>query len=148
MNQFPDDMEEADPGLARERTKLAWTRSSVSFAAIGVLILKTRPLIGAPLLILSAVIWSIGLMRRTPSLAGVAPKRVLFVTICVLVVAAVALTLALADHSSHGLRLLVPWPALGGIGRDDAGPAQGRGHRATLIGLSVAGSSTAFLSAA
>lgn len=105
MNQVPDDIEEADPGLARERTKLAWTRSSVSFAALGVLILKTRPLIGAPLLILSAVIWSIGLTRRTPGRAEVAPRRVLFVTICVIVVGVVALALALAGHSPHGLRL-------------------------------------------
>lgn len=104
-HEVPEDIEDADPGLARERTRLAWTRSSVSFAAIGVLILKTRPLIGAPLLILSAVIWSIGLTGRTPGRAGVAPKRVLFVAICVFVVAAAALTLALASHSSHGLRL-------------------------------------------
>ena len=105
MSSAPDDIEDTDPGLARARTKLAWTRSSVSFAAIGVLIRKTRPLIGAPLLVLSAVIWSIGLMRRTPGQAGVAPKRVLFVTICVVVIAAVALTLALATHSPHGIRL-------------------------------------------
>lgn len=103
MNSAREDIEDADPGLARERTKLAWTRSSVSFAAIGVLILKTRPLIGAPLLILSAVIWSIGLMRRTPGRAGVAPKRVLFVAICVMVVGVVALTLTLAGHSLHSL---------------------------------------------
>jgi len=101
----PEDMEDSDPGLARERTKLAWTRSSISFAAIGVLILKTRPLIGAPLLILSAVIWSIGLTQRTPGQAGVARKRVLFVMICVLVIAAVALTIALAGRSPHGFRL-------------------------------------------
>ena len=105
MSSAPEDIQEADPGLARERTRLAWTRSSVSFAAIGVLILKTRPLIGAPLLILSAVIWSIGLARRTPGRAGVAPKRVLFVAICVFVVAAAALVLALAGHSAHGLRI-------------------------------------------
>ena len=104
-HEVPEDIEDADPGLARERTKLAWTRSSVSFAAIGVLILKTRPLIGAPLLVLSAVIWSIGLMKRTPGRAGVAPKRVLFVTICVVAIAAVALTVALAAHSPHGLHL-------------------------------------------
>lgn len=102
MNSTQEDIEDADPGLARERTKLAWTRSSVSFAALGVLILKTRPLIGAPLLILSAVIWSIGLMRRTPGRAGVAPKRVLFVAICVMAVGAVALTLALTSQRSVG----------------------------------------------
>jgi uncharacterized membrane protein YidH (DUF202 family) len=101
----PEDVEDTDRGLARERTRLAWTRSSISFAAIGVLILKTRPLIGAPLLILSAVIWSIGLTQRTPGQAGVARKRVLFVMICVLVIAAVALTIALAGHNPHGFRL-------------------------------------------
>ena len=105
MSDAPEDIDDADPGLARERTKLAWTRSSVSFAAVGILILKTRPLIGAPLLVLSAVIWSIGLTRRTPGRAGVAPKRVTFVMICVLVIAALALTLALTAHSPHGFRL-------------------------------------------
>lgn len=105
MNGPSPDIEDADPGLARARTKLAWTRSSIAFAAIGVLILKTKPLIGAPLLILSAFIWSIGLMRRTPGQAGEARKRVLFVTICVTVVAAAALTIALAGPSSHGFRL-------------------------------------------
>jgi uncharacterized membrane protein YidH (DUF202 family) len=104
-SQPPEDIEEADPGLARERTKLAWTRSSISFAAIGVLILKTRPLIGAPVLILSALIWSIGWMRRTHGRAGVAPRRVLFVAICILVIAAAALTIALAGQSPGGLRL-------------------------------------------
>jgi len=104
-HEVPEDIEDADPGLARERTKLAWTRSSVSFAAIGVLILKARPLIGAPVLLLSAAVWSIGLVRRTPSRAGVAPKRVLFVAICVLAVAIVALTLALIVYSPQGFRL-------------------------------------------
>jgi uncharacterized membrane protein YidH (DUF202 family) len=105
VSDRPDDIEVSDPGLARERTKLAWTRSSISFAAIGILILKTRPLVGVPVLILSAIIWSIGLMRRTPGQAGVARKRVLFVTICVTVVAAAALAIALAGHSPQGLRL-------------------------------------------
>lgn len=103
--EVPDDIEDADPGLARERTKLAWTRSSVSFAAIGLLILKTRPVIGVPLLILSAIIWSIGLMRRTPALSGVPPRRILFVAICVFAIAAVALVITLTAHSPHGLRL-------------------------------------------
>jgi uncharacterized membrane protein YidH (DUF202 family) len=103
-DRLREDIEDSDPGLARARTKLAWTRSSISFAAIGILIMKTEPLIGAPLLLLSAVIWSVGLVQRRPGQAGVAPRRVLFVTICVTVIAAAALTIALSGHSPHGLR--------------------------------------------
>jgi uncharacterized membrane protein YidH (DUF202 family) len=39
----PNDLEDLQPGLARERTELAWTRTAVSFAAVGVAILKTNP---------------------------------------------------------------------------------------------------------
>ncbi len=101
-----DDLESADPGLARERTRLAWTRSSISFAAIGVVLLKDQPLIGAPVLILSATVWSVGLMRQrvvAKSRAAVATRRVQLVTAGVLVVAAAALAIALVGHS-HGLR--------------------------------------------
>jgi uncharacterized membrane protein YidH (DUF202 family) len=103
--EIPEDIEVADPGLARERTRLAWTRSSISFAAIGVVLLKDRPVIGAPVLILSAVVWSIGRWRRAPGRGGVARKRILFVTVCVTTVAIGALIIALAGPPSHGLRL-------------------------------------------
>ncbi len=98
-----EDLEDADPGLARERTGLAWTRSSISFAALGAAILKFRPAVGVPLLILSAAIWSLGRMPRTPGLAGAAPRRVLTVAISVNVVALIALIITLAGHSG-GLR--------------------------------------------
>ncbi len=99
-----DDLEDADPGLARERTGLAWTRSSISFAALGAAILKFRPAVGVPLLILSAAIWSLGRMPRTPGLAGAAPRRVLTVAISVNAIALVALIITLGGHSG-GLRL-------------------------------------------
>jgi hypothetical protein len=94
-----------DPGLARERTSLAWTRSAIAFAAIGAAITKTRPLVGAPLLLFSAVIWLIGRSRRTPGLAGLAPRRVLTVAISVTVVAVAALVIVLAEQSAPGLHL-------------------------------------------
>jgi uncharacterized membrane protein YidH (DUF202 family) len=100
-----EDAEDADPGLARERTRLAWTRSSISFAAIGAVILKYRPVVGVPVLLLSGLIWTVGRMPRTHGEGGVARRRVLFVAICVTIVAAAALAIALAGHSAHGLRL-------------------------------------------
>ena len=69
------DRQPPDPGLARERTSLAWTRSAIAFAAIGAAIAKTKPLVGGPLLAFSAVIWVIGRARRTPGLAGLAINR-------------------------------------------------------------------------
>jgi uncharacterized membrane protein YidH (DUF202 family) len=106
----PDDIDFADPGLARERTRLAWTRSAISFAAIGVAILKARPLIGAPLLGLSVVVWAIGRMPRSlgpqsGNVEAVARRRVLVVTVAIIVVALAALVIALLGHSSHGLKL-------------------------------------------
>ena len=94
-----------DRGLSQERTSLAWTRSAISFATIGGAILKTRPLVGAPLLAFSAVIWLIGRARRTPGRAGLAPRRVLTVAISVTVVAIAALIIALAEQSAPGLRV-------------------------------------------
>jgi uncharacterized membrane protein YidH (DUF202 family) len=101
----PRDSRPPDPGLARERTSLAWTRSAIAFAAIGAAITKTRPLIGAPLLAFSAVIWLIGRSRRTPGLAGLAPRRVLTVAISVTVIAIAALIIALVEQSAPGLRI-------------------------------------------
>ena len=34
MTTSPPDYEDADPGLARVRTSLAWTRTALSFAAV------------------------------------------------------------------------------------------------------------------
>jgi uncharacterized membrane protein YidH (DUF202 family) len=99
----PEDIEEADPGLARERTELAWTRSSIAFAALGAAILRVRPAAGAPILVFSLVIWSLGHVRREES--GTAARRVLLVTIGVTLLAAVALVVAILGHGSHGIRL-------------------------------------------
>jgi uncharacterized membrane protein YidH (DUF202 family) len=101
----PDDIDFADPGLSRERTRLAWTRSSISFAAIGVAILKDRPVIGAPLLIFSVAVWAVGRTIRGPSTEAIARRRAVLVTSGIVVVALAALAIALLGPSQHGLKL-------------------------------------------
>jgi uncharacterized membrane protein YidH (DUF202 family) len=91
----PDDPEESDPGLARERTNLSWTRTAISFAAAGAAILKTHVVAGVVVLGLGLVAW--GLRRIFPSASDGAhrQRRLLTVTIVVTGVAVVALVLAI-----------------------------------------------------
>jgi hypothetical protein len=49
-----------DPGLARERTQLAWSRTAISFAAVGVAILRTERAAGAVVIAMSAAVWALG----------------------------------------------------------------------------------------
>jgi uncharacterized membrane protein YidH (DUF202 family) len=97
-----DDPVDADPGSARERTNLAWTRSAISFAALGALLLKSRPAFGIPLLIFSIAIWEAG---HVPRKRGVARRRMVLVTAAVTTAAALAFIVMLLNHASTGLRL-------------------------------------------
>jgi uncharacterized membrane protein YidH (DUF202 family) len=100
----PDD-EDADPLLARERTDLAWTRSTIAFFALGVAVIKFRPDIGIPLLLFSAVGWLIS--RRPPrrDWDGALSRRLLLVSLTVTGLAAIVLFLTLLGPASRGLRL-------------------------------------------
>jgi uncharacterized membrane protein YidH (DUF202 family) len=90
-----DDREDDDPGLARERTTLAWTRSAIAFAAVGVAIVRRRPAVGVPVLALSAVVWSVGYLRSA--------HRAATVTVAIVVLAAIALIVTLAGSGAGGL---------------------------------------------
>jgi len=90
----PDDIEDLDPGLARERTRLAWTRTAIAFAAVGGAILKTSVAAGLIVAALSLVIW--GLSRIIPDAgAGGRPRQLLLVAITVIAVSIVALGVVL-----------------------------------------------------
>ena len=56
MTSGQDDHEDGDPGLARARTSLAWTRTALSFAAVGAVLLKKDFIAG--LIILAAMMVS------------------------------------------------------------------------------------------
>ncbi len=55
-----EDLEDLDPGLARERTWLAWCRTAISLVAVGVAVLRISPVDGAPLLAMTLLVWAAG----------------------------------------------------------------------------------------
>lgn len=94
---------ERDPGLARERTQLAWSRTAISFAAVGAAILHAEEVVaGAVVIAMSAAIWSIGRLtsheraeaerghgltqRRTVQLVALATTLVALVAVVLAVV--------------------------------------------------------------
>ena len=99
-----DDIEYADPGLAREWTELAWTRTAIAFAALGAAILKFRPVIGLPVLVLSAVVWRLGRLPGTAGAADVRDRRLLLITVTTVGVSVVALVLSFLGQGIVPLR--------------------------------------------
>jgi uncharacterized membrane protein YidH (DUF202 family) len=97
-----------DPGLARARTSLAWTRTALSFAAIGGIILKRDLAAGFVVLALSCLVWLVGRLALVPARTGqvrARPGPQLVISIAVTGVAIVALMLALLGPQTPGLRL-------------------------------------------
>jgi uncharacterized membrane protein YidH (DUF202 family) len=84
-----DDPEDRDPGMARERTSLAWIRTALSFAAVGVAVLKKDVVSGLILLCLVPVVWHLGRISHH------LPGRLKLVTALIVALAAVALSLTL-----------------------------------------------------
>jgi uncharacterized membrane protein YidH (DUF202 family) len=94
-----------DPGLARARTSLAWTRTALSFAAIGGVILKREVAVGFVVLALSCLVWLVGRLAIAPGQMRARPGSLLVISIAVTAVAIVALMLALLGPQTAGLRL-------------------------------------------
>lgn len=60
----PEELEDLDPGLARERTVLAWTRTGLSFLALGGILARTDPVAGLTVLALAGTVWILGYLHH------------------------------------------------------------------------------------
>jgi uncharacterized membrane protein YidH (DUF202 family) len=90
-----DDIEDVDPGLAGERTELAWTRTAISFAAVGGAVLRNHPAAGIPILALSLLIWELGRRPRNPGTGYARTRHLQLIAVVVLGVSLTALVITL-----------------------------------------------------
>ncbi|WP_327010700.1 DUF202 domain-containing protein [Dactylosporangium sp. NBC_01737] len=92
-----EDIEDRDPGLARERTDLAWTRTAVSFLALGTGMLRTNAIAGALVISAGVTVWLLGhLSALSANRTRRAERRriVRLITVATTVTAIIALILA------------------------------------------------------
>jgi uncharacterized membrane protein YidH (DUF202 family) len=94
----PRGIEDFDPGLARERTRLAWTRTAIAFAAVGAAVLKSHLVAGLTVLGLAGIVWGLRHLFRDTAVTRSQPARLRGVTLIVVAVALVALVLAFVGH--------------------------------------------------
>jgi uncharacterized membrane protein YidH (DUF202 family) len=101
-----DDQEESDAGLARERTSLAWTRTAISFGAVGGAVLKANVVTGLIILAIAPVIWQLGRVSRGGAAgargSGASATRLFFITLAIIAVALICLAVAIFGKSAPG----------------------------------------------
>jgi len=102
-------MEQLDPGLARERTKLAWARTSIAFAAVGAAILKKEPVAGLIVLAMTPLLWGLGrFVGHTAERPELQSRRLIAVPVTVVTVSVLAMVIAFVGHPPASLRDLLP----------------------------------------
>jgi uncharacterized membrane protein YidH (DUF202 family) len=89
----------SDPGLARERTELAWRRTAIAFIALDGALVKMNPALGLPTLAISALIWALSLHSGHHATVHHGSRRPLLTTVGIVAVSLVALAAALLGRS-------------------------------------------------
>jgi uncharacterized membrane protein YidH (DUF202 family) len=104
--QPSDDPEERDPGLARERTSLSWTRTAISFAALGGVVLKANVFTGLVVLAIAPVVWQLGRVARgsgpQADLPAVGAARMFIIALSIVAVALLCLAVAIFGKAVPG----------------------------------------------
>jgi uncharacterized membrane protein YidH (DUF202 family) len=107
--ETPDDIEDRDPGLARERTDLAWTRTAISFAALGAAMLRTSPVAGALVLATATAVWLLGqlsprvMAEEAPGRRLSSTRTVQLITLATTAVSLLAFLIALVSPGRNPL---------------------------------------------
>lgn len=98
--------DERDPGLARERTSLSWTRTAISFAALGGVVLKENVITGLIILAVAPLIWRLGRLSRSGSparqLPAVGIMRIRLITVSIVGVSLLSLLVAVLGPAVPG----------------------------------------------
>jgi uncharacterized membrane protein YidH (DUF202 family) len=101
-----DGPEERDPGLARERTSLSWTRTAISFAALGGVVLKENVITGLIILAIAPIVWELGRVSRgSGPRAGFRPAgatRLFLISVAIVAMALLSLLIAIFGKSVPG----------------------------------------------
>ncbi len=98
--------EENDPGLARERTSMAWTRTAISFGALGGVVLKENVITGLVILAVTPLVWYLGRLSRSGSpntrLPAVGAMRIRLITVSIVGVSLLSLLVAVLGPAVPG----------------------------------------------
>jgi uncharacterized membrane protein YidH (DUF202 family) len=104
----PEDLEDLDPGLAAERTRLAWSRTAIAFAAVGAIALRNDVVVGLLILAGAPCVWALGHFAEHTVPPDQRSRRLLLVTVAVTAAAVLATIGALLGRSPASLHDILP----------------------------------------
>ena len=83
-----------DRGLAHERTALAWTRTALSFGAVGGVIIKSHAVIGLIVMGCAPVIWELGRLTMREGPGRTLDRRMRTILVVIIAVAIVSMVVS------------------------------------------------------